>query len=507
MKQLLLIVAYLACAESLLARSTIPWPDGFEQRIHVDDSGEHKYFVYVPEGEPPTGGWPVILFLHGAGERGSDGVSQIAVGLGTALEQRERPFVAVFPQCQERGQRYRAGWLSETRDARRAMEILADVENTVSINSDKRILCGWSMGGYGAWSIAAAQPQRWSAVLAISGGMIEPDKLVSLAKSQVPVWAIHGAADEIVPAAQTQEACQTLRMQSGLVAETIVEGQGHDVWRYVFAQESTYAWLMDPVFNQVPEISTEVNPLPARSKFYSEHFSHEVAVPHALGMRLGNQALQELASAVPGMLNDQLRGELPDIKRTLGEGANSVEIQLRQISWSCQLSQCELKAISGGRFLASFDFAPIELKIGTGLLENHDNRAVCKNARIVIGHRRPVTLSLELRPKMDEKRLTLIPLRKSFSISDDNWFVEPPQHIQVQRGNLNPEHLRIGVVGGLYLQKASVTEQILEAVPELLTHAEDFLQSRPAPALTRVIWPFPVGGPEIVVSPERVGTD
>lgn len=507
MKQFLLIFSWLCIFLGTLEAQTNVWPVGFEQRIHVDAAGQHKYFVYVPNDEPPTGGWPIMLFLHGAGERGSDGVAEIAVGLGTALEAKPRPFVAVFPQCQERGQQYRAGWINKTKDAQRALEILADVERSENVNSHKRILCGWSMGGYGAWSNAAAQPEMWSAVLAISGGLIEPVDLKQLATSNVPLWAIHGADDAIVPATETQRACRKLREQSGRVRETIVKGTGHDVWRYVFAEEKVFQWLMDPTPDAVPEVSTSITPLPSKSRFYVKNYSQKVHVPHALGMRLGNQVLGELAGKAPSLLNDQLQGELPDINRTIGGGASTVKIQLRGLEWKCQLADCQLQAISGGRFLADFAFAPIELKIGSGQLENAENLASCSDARIVIGHQRHVHLRVEVRPKMREGRLTLDPLRTSFSIKDDNWFVDPPRDVQVQRGTLKPEHIKIGIVGGLYLQKEAITAQVLQAIPALLTQAEEFLQSRPAPALTKVIWPFPVGGPEIVVSPESVGTD
>lgn len=507
MKQFGLILTWLIFSvSSACAQSDVKWPAGFQQRTHVADSGDQPYFVFVPDGEPPSGGWPVILFLHGAGERGSDNIAQIAVGLGTALEKQQRPFVAVFPQCRERGQPYRTGWLSSTKDAQRALNILAAVEQSETINSSQRILCGWSMGGYGAWSIAAAKPEMWSAVLAISGGAIEPVDFSALAKAKVPFWAIHGAEDGIVPATETKDACRALRGRSGLVEETIVNNAGHDVWRYVFAEDATFKWLLDPKHHAVPEISTTITPLPRKADFYVKNFSHKVVVPDALGVRIGNDALNELADEFPAKMDVPLQGTLPDIHRSLGQGAESVELQLEKLSWSCQLSKCDLRAISGGRFEARFYFAPIELKIGSGHLENESIEASCSNARIVIGHRRPVTLRVEVRPKMENGRLRLAPLRKSFSIPDDNWFVESPERMHIERGELKAEHLKIGIVGGLYLQKDAITAQILEAVPTFLKTAESSLQSLPAPALTRVIWPFPVGGPEIVVAPSAVKT-
>ena len=130
----------------------------FVDRVIKDESGEHRYTVFLPEDYSADKKWPVILYLHGAGERGNDGKRQLTIGLAPAIEKRKAtfPFIAIFPQCEDTSARYLAGWLANGPDAQRALKILDEVERDYSIDTSRRILTGWSMGGYGTWSIAAA---------------------------------------------------------------------------------------------------------------------------------------------------------------------------------------------------------------------------------------------------------------------------------------------------------------------------------------------------------------
>lgn len=135
---------------------------GFVEKIFKDDAGEHKYVVFVPPSYSPSKPLPGILFLHGAGERGNDGRAHLNVGLGSMVNAREATFpaIVVFPQCENTRGRVLQGWLAGTPDADRALRILEQVEKDYRIDPKRRILTGWSMGGFGAWSIAAADPSR-----------------------------------------------------------------------------------------------------------------------------------------------------------------------------------------------------------------------------------------------------------------------------------------------------------------------------------------------------------
>src|SRR5262245_60843406 len=135
---------------------------GFLSKVFKDATGDHKYTVFVPRAYTPARKWPVILYLHGAGERGNDGGLPTEVGLAPLIRLREAnfPFVAVFPQAEEMRERLLRGWARTTPDAQRALQILAQVEKDYSIDPKREILTGWSMGGYGTWDLAAADPKR-----------------------------------------------------------------------------------------------------------------------------------------------------------------------------------------------------------------------------------------------------------------------------------------------------------------------------------------------------------
>src|SRR5207248_11298799 len=124
---------------------------GFLDRVHKDADGqEAKYVLFVPYNYQGTKPVPLILFLHGAGESGSDGKKQVEVGLGKAIRQREKdfPFLVVFPQSQKRS------WRADSADAQRALAILAEVQKEYQVDAKRIYLTGLSMGGAGTWSLA-----------------------------------------------------------------------------------------------------------------------------------------------------------------------------------------------------------------------------------------------------------------------------------------------------------------------------------------------------------------
>src|SRR5688572_26200933 len=102
----------------------------FQDCVFTDADGPHRYAVFVPPGYDAAKRWPVILFLHGAGERGTDGRKQLTVGLGPIVERYpdKFPAVIVFPQVEETDERILTAWSPENPDGRRALEILSDVE-------------------------------------------------------------------------------------------------------------------------------------------------------------------------------------------------------------------------------------------------------------------------------------------------------------------------------------------------------------------------------------------
>src|SRR5262249_31825807 len=159
--------------------------------------------LFVPhdyKGDKPC---PVILFLHGAGETGTDGDKQARVGLGRAIRQREKtfPFIAIFPQSQKRS------WRAGSEDGQRAQRLPATMQKEYKTDPKRVYLTGLSMGGYGTWSMAMKYPQRWAAIVPVCGGG-DPNQADKI--KDIPCWCFHGDADTAVNVDKSRHMIKTL---------------------------------------------------------------------------------------------------------------------------------------------------------------------------------------------------------------------------------------------------------------------------------------------------------
>lgn len=193
-----------------------------------------KYVLYLPpayETQPDTR-WPLVLFLHGAGERG-DNLELLNVhGLPKLITLgRHFPFLVVAPQCPQ------GIWW----DTDALIRLLDEVEGLCRVDPDRVYVTGLSMGGYGTWALAIAQPDRFAAIVPICGGA-DP-KLACTLKS-VPVWAFHGAKDEIVPLEASAQMVEALRACGGNVQFTVYPECGHDSWTETYNNPALYEWLL-----------------------------------------------------------------------------------------------------------------------------------------------------------------------------------------------------------------------------------------------------------------------
>lgn len=210
---------------------------GFLNRVHKDPDGRQaKYVVYVPPEYKGDKAYPLILFLHGAGETGSDGQKQVMVGLGPAIRQRKGfPFIAVFPQSQKRT------WKAGSDDANRALAILEEVQKEYKVDAARIYLTGLSMGGYGTWSLAAAHPDRWAAIAPVCGGG-DPKQADRI--KHIPCWCFHGAEDRPVPVQRSREMIEALKKVGGSPRYTEFPYVGHNSWDPAYATGELYGWLL-----------------------------------------------------------------------------------------------------------------------------------------------------------------------------------------------------------------------------------------------------------------------
>lgn len=217
-----------------------------EQRSAIFERQKTKtlrlnYLLALPREYGTDGGqrWPLVLFLHGAGERGADLERVKLHGIPKIVGQWDNvPFIAVSPQCP-------AGttWVMQI-DALDAL--LDELAQTYAVDLERVYLTGLSLGGNGSWHLAAAYPERFAAVVPICGwgewwgGF--PEQACVL--KQVPIWAFHGAQDTVVPLAGSQQLVEALRTCGGNVRFTIYPDAGHDSWTETYANPELYTWLL-----------------------------------------------------------------------------------------------------------------------------------------------------------------------------------------------------------------------------------------------------------------------
>ena len=207
-------------------------------------NNSYSYQVYVPASLKQTEKVPVILFLHGIGQRGEGGYVPAAGGAGMMVRSyMERlPAIVVMPQCR-RGRYWHDSEMSEM--------VLATVKQTLEeFNGDSQrlYLIGVSMGGYGAWHMAAQYPGKFAAIVPICGGspLSSGDRFAPIARKvgTTPVWVFHGSADRIVPVSESRQMVAAMKATGGNVRYSEYEGVGHNVWLNVAQEADLIPWLL-----------------------------------------------------------------------------------------------------------------------------------------------------------------------------------------------------------------------------------------------------------------------
>ena len=195
---------------------------------------QYEYLIYLPEGyaEEPQASWPLMLFLHGAGERG-DSLDLVKVhGPPKLIEQGQHfPFIVVSPQSPEG---YR--WVAETLD-----KLLNEIVAQYRVDEDRIYVTGLSMGGYATWDLATRYPNRFAAIAPICGGS-EPSRACRF--SHLPVWAFHGAQDDVVPLEHSQAMIDALQQCGGDARLTTYPDASHDSWTATYDNPELYDWLL-----------------------------------------------------------------------------------------------------------------------------------------------------------------------------------------------------------------------------------------------------------------------
>jgi predicted peptidase len=190
------------------------------------------YLLFLPEGYQQQDSWPLMLFLHGVGERGDDLELVKKHGPPKICEtKKDFPFILVSPQCKAK-----RWWES--------LELVALVDEIVAkhkVDEDRIYVTGLSMGGFGTWSLAAYAPDRFAAVAPICGG---GEPYWTKRFSHLPAWVFHGAKDPVVPPERSQQMVDALKKHGGNVKLTIYPEAEHDAWTETYDNPELYEWLL-----------------------------------------------------------------------------------------------------------------------------------------------------------------------------------------------------------------------------------------------------------------------
>lgn len=225
-----------------------------ERSVTVTEAGQAVEFrsrLLAPAAPVPGERYPLVLFLHGAGERGRDNEKQLKY-LPTWMAgpdlRRRHPCFLLAPQCRQDERWVDVSWADTkstpqgppTTDLLAAIAALNDVVAHEPIDPARIYLTGLSMGGFGTWDLASRQPERFAAILPICGG---GDEATAPRLTRLPIWCFHGDADTAVPVERSRGMIAAIRAAGGSPRYTELPGVGHDSWTPAYRDPAVLDWL------------------------------------------------------------------------------------------------------------------------------------------------------------------------------------------------------------------------------------------------------------------------
>jgi predicted peptidase len=231
-KTALFVLPFLACAAIV---STNAYAASKQQAAKLEKQVPVKldYLLYLPDDYDQKESWPLVVFLHGAGERGTDLEKVKVHGPPKLIEQgKSLPAIVVSPQCAP-GRWWHSQLLELT-------ALIDEVESKYKVDKDRVYLTGLSMGGFGTWALAAYTPDRFAALVPICGG---GEVLATRALTKVPIWVFHGAKDPVVPLKRSEDMVEGLKRAKAEPKFTVYPDASHDSWTATYDNPEVWEWL------------------------------------------------------------------------------------------------------------------------------------------------------------------------------------------------------------------------------------------------------------------------
>jgi predicted peptidase len=224
----LLLAVWLSPMASVVADEPVQTSEKLDVQVQV----QMGYLLALPKDYDSQESWPLVLFLHGSGERGDDLELVKKHGPPKLFSQgRDFPFIALSPQCpQER-------WWEPIE----LTALLDQIVKTHKVDEDRIYVTGLSMGGFGTWRLAAYSPDRFAAIAPICGG---GEVYWTRQFAHVPTWVFHGAKDTSVPLERSEEMVEALKERGGEPRFTVYPDAAHDSWTETYDNPEFYEWLL-----------------------------------------------------------------------------------------------------------------------------------------------------------------------------------------------------------------------------------------------------------------------
>lgn len=194
----------------------------------------YRYLLALPDGYDPAAAerWPLVVFLHGLGERGDDLDLVAKYGPTRLVRLGQRfPFILAAPQCPDT-----SWWNAPAVD-----QFVEELCQRLPVDRNRVYLTGLSMGGYGTWAVAQLNPDRYAAIAPICGGG-DPKRAAVL--RDLPIWTFHGQLDTVVPFERTQEMVEAIRAAGGEPRFTVYPDVTHNAWTPAYDTAELYTWLL-----------------------------------------------------------------------------------------------------------------------------------------------------------------------------------------------------------------------------------------------------------------------
>jgi predicted peptidase len=244
MRQFFLIVLTVISFQMLQAQST----DLFDKLIYKKGSQTLPYRLLKPVNPQALERFPLVIFLHGSGERGTDNEAQLKHIKNLFLDPKNRgkyPCYVLAPQCPKDEM-----WAEHNRDGSMkptptdptalVLQLIEQVSKEFPIDENRIYVTGVSMGGFGTWDLLARYPDKFAAAVPVCGG---GDKNTAAKIKDIPVWAFHGALDPTVLPRQSREMIQAIQKAGGKPGYTEYPDVKHDSWVQTYQEPHLLPWL------------------------------------------------------------------------------------------------------------------------------------------------------------------------------------------------------------------------------------------------------------------------